>query len=69
MRAKVKESGKSKAELRMPRASVSFPPELYAVLERIAEEKRVSIAWVVREAAERYVSDQWPLFPDLGQGP
>ena len=45
----------------MPRASVSFPAELYATLERIAHEKKVSVAWIVREAAEKYVGDQWPL--------
>ena len=44
------------------RASVSFPPELYETLEAIARKKKVSVAWVVREAAERYVADQWPLF-------
>ena len=44
------------------RASVSFPPELYETLEAIARQKKVSLAWVVREAAERYVAEQWPLF-------
>lgn len=44
-----------------PRASVSFPPELYRTLEDIAKQKKVSIAWVVREAAEKYVADLWPL--------
>ena len=44
------------------RASVSFPPDLYETLEGIARQKKVSVAWVVREAAERYVADQWPLF-------
>ena len=44
------------------RASVSFPAEVYEELERIAEAKKVSLAWVVREAAEKYVADQWPLF-------
>lgn len=52
----------------MPRASVSFPPDLYATLERIAKEKKVSVAWVVREAAEKYVGDQWPLFAAKGRG-
>lgn len=47
---------------RMPRVSVSFPPELYETLEQLARKKKVSTAWVVREAAERYVADQWPLF-------
>ncbi len=44
------------------RASVSFPPELYRTLEKLARQKKVSLAWVVREAAEKYVEDQWPLF-------
>jgi predicted DNA-binding ribbon-helix-helix protein len=44
------------------RASASFPPELYKTLEAIARQKKVSVAWVVREAAEKYVADQWPLF-------
>lgn len=43
------------------RASVSFPPDVYEELERLAAAKKVSLAWVVREAAERYVADQWPL--------
>lgn len=43
---------------RQPRASITFPPKLYRTLEILAKEKKVSIAWVVREAAERYVADQ-----------
>ena len=44
------------------RASISFAPDVYETLEEIAKQKKVSIAWVVREAAEKYVTDQWPLF-------
>ena len=44
------------------RASISFPPELYRTLEDIARKKKVSLAWVVRDAAEKYVAEQWPLF-------
>jgi len=44
--------------LRQPRASITFPPKLYRTLEMLAKEKKVSIAWVVREAAERYVTDE-----------
>lgn len=44
------------------RASVSFPPELYQTLEQLAKQKKVSVAWVVRDAAEKYVADQYPLF-------
>jgi hypothetical protein len=38
------------------RASISFPPDLYETLEELAKEKRVSLAWVVRDAAEKYVA-------------
>lgn len=43
------------------RASISFPPDVYETLETIAKDKKVSLAWVVREAAERYIADKWPL--------
>ena len=43
------------------RASVSFPGELYAELERIAFEKKVSVAWVVRDAVEHYLHSKYPL--------
>ncbi|HWX54921.1 MAG TPA: CopG family transcriptional regulator [Verrucomicrobiae bacterium] len=44
------------------RASISFPPDIYETLEAIAKEKKVSLAWVVREATEQYISGKWPLF-------
>jgi metal-responsive CopG/Arc/MetJ family transcriptional regulator len=40
------------------RASVSFPAELYHALEEIARQKHVYLAWVVRDAAERYVAGE-----------
>ena len=40
------------------RASISFPPDLYETLEEIAKRKKVSLAWVVRDAAEKYVTGQ-----------
>ncbi len=40
------------------RASISFPPALYETLEEIAKQKKVSLAWVVRDAAEKYVSHE-----------
>ena len=57
-----KRKPKSSLKPKAPRASVSFTPEIYAELERIAEHKKVSLAWVVREAAEKYVAEQYPLF-------
>lgn len=40
---------------------MTFPPETYKMLEAIARSKKVSVAWVVRDAAEKYVAEQWPL--------
>jgi metal-responsive CopG/Arc/MetJ family transcriptional regulator len=40
------------------RASISFPREDYDQLEGIAREKRVSLAWVVREAVRIYLEKQ-----------
>jgi hypothetical protein len=44
------------------RATISFPPNIYEALEVIAKEKKVSLAWVVRDATEKYIADKWPLF-------
>lgn len=43
------------------RASVSFPEDQYAELERIALDQRVSVAWVVREAVQSYLVSRRPL--------
>ena len=40
------------------RASISFPPDLYQTLEEIAKQKKVSLAWVVRDAAEKYIEGE-----------
>jgi hypothetical protein len=50
---------------RSPRLSVTIPAETYDSLERIARRKKVSLAWVVRDAAEKYVSDELPLFREI----
>ncbi len=43
------------------RATLSFPPDVYETLKAIAKQKKVSLAWVVREAAEQYIAEKWPL--------
>ena len=43
------------------RTTVSVPTEAHAELERIAEKKKVSLAWVVREAIEKYLAQEAPL--------
>jgi predicted transcriptional regulator len=37
-------------------ASITFLPDLYETLEEIAQLRKVSLAWVVRDALERYVA-------------
>lgn len=49
------------------RASISFPADVYEILEQIAQEKKVSLAWVVREATEQYIENRWPLFAKKDQ--
>ncbi len=39
------------------RASISFNSDDYEKLERLAAEKKVSLAWVVREAVSQYIQD------------
>jgi hypothetical protein len=46
------------------RASISFPPSLYETLAELAKQKKVSLAWVVRDAAEKYVAVE----PKEGKG-
>jgi len=46
---------------RATRASASLSPDLYSTLQDIAKHKKVSVAWVIRDAAERYIAEQWPL--------
>lgn len=43
------------------RATITFPTELYTTLGEIAKQKKVSLAWIVREAAEQYLNEKWPL--------
>jgi hypothetical protein len=48
------------------RATISFPSDIYQTLEDIAREKKVSLAWVVRDATEQYIAERWPLFKGKG---
>ena len=66
MKAKQGVSEKMKTHAQV-RATISFPPGVYETLEHIAKKKKVSLAWVVREATEKYIEDKWPLFRKEGQ--
>lgn len=62
MRRGAKRNEKRKpSEVSSVRATISFPSETYQTLEDIARRKKVSLAWVVREASEQYIADKWPL--------
>ena len=59
MKAKKKDRKKMKSQSTVQvRATISFPPDLYETLGDLAKQKKVSLAWVVRDAAERYVADR-----------
>lgn len=55
-----KRKGMKAPAVSLVRASISFPPDLYDNLEEIAKQKKVSLAWVVRDAADKYVANQRP---------
>jgi hypothetical protein len=57
MKRKMAEGSKTRIAP-LVRASISFPPDLYQTLEEIAKEKKVSLAWVVRDAAEKYIASE-----------
>jgi metal-responsive CopG/Arc/MetJ family transcriptional regulator len=59
MKAKKGDGKKMKAQsTAQVRATISFPPDLYETLEELAKQKKVSLAWVVRDAAEGYVANR-----------
>jgi metal-responsive CopG/Arc/MetJ family transcriptional regulator len=58
MNEKRSQGGSLKAQRKAAvRASITFPHDLYESLEQIAQQKKVSLAWVVRDASERYVAE------------
>ena len=58
MRKRISQGQELKAQNKAAvQASISFPSDLYDILEEIAQRKKVPSAWVVRDAAEKYVSE------------
>ena len=53
---------KTEGKVSSVRPTISFQPDIYETLAVIAREKKVSLAWMVREATEKYIEDKWPLF-------
>lgn len=44
------------------RTSVTLPRDVYETLAQLAKGKKVTVAWVIRDAAEKYIGNEWPLF-------
>ena len=59
-RKRAARSMKAQSDALSVRATISFPPDLYEILEELAKQKKVSLAWVVRDATARYAADQKP---------
>ncbi len=53
--------GVSKRKTRSVRVTVSLPRDVHRTMEALANAQKVSISWVMRDAAERYLADKWPL--------
>jgi len=44
------------------RTSVTIDTVDYEELQRLAEQRKVTVAWMVRDAVEQYLSAKTPLF-------
>ena len=62
MATKTKHRAKTVTTQKSVRTSVSLPPELHDTLARMAKGKKVSVAWIIREAVEKYLRAESPLF-------
>ena len=62
-RIAAKKNAPSRARVRV---TIGFSPDMHGTLERIARDKKVSLAWVVRDAVDVYLAEKWPLFKKLG---
>lgn len=60
-----KRAAQTRAASKSVRTSVTLPSEVYETLAKVAKSKKVTVAWVIRDAAESYLAAQWPL---LGKG-
>jgi metal-responsive CopG/Arc/MetJ family transcriptional regulator len=53
---------KAATPIRPIRVTVSLPKDLHEQLSRRANRLKVSLAWVIRDAVDKYVADETPLF-------
>ena len=66
MAKRVKAAKKKVLSTARVRVTISFPPDMHGTLEQIAKDKKVSLAWVVREAVDTYLGEKWPMFKQGG---
>ena len=66
MAKRVKAAKKKVLSTARVRVTISFHPDMHGTLEQIAKDKKVSLAWVVREAVDTYLGEKWPLFKQGG---
>ena len=52
----------SKRKLAMPHISVATYPDEHVTLEQNAQQKTVSVAWVMVNAAKQYIASKLPFF-------
>ena len=52
-------------EKKTVRTSVTVSEGDYLEIEAIAERKKVSVAWVIRDAVEQYLTREFPMFREL----
>ena len=67
MAKRVKAANKKVLSTARVRVTISLPSDMHGTLEQIAKDKKVSLAWVVREAVDTYLGEKWPLFKQGGQ--
>ena len=53
---------KGSARRKSSRFTITFPRQQYRLLERIAKDMKVLLAWVIRFAAEQCPFQRYPLF-------
>ena len=55
-------SASAKRQQTGPRITVTDPPDHYEQVCRMAKGKKVSNAWIIRDAVEKYIQADTPLF-------
>jgi predicted DNA-binding protein len=52
---------KARNEGKSVRTSVTLSQDVYETLVQLSKKKKVTVAWIIRDAADKYVGEEWPL--------